>query len=482
MELSGLQVILMLFTMFFISGCGIFSARKIHSAEGFSLNGRNTSTAMITGALAGSCIGGGATIGTSQLAFSVGLSAWWFNLGIGTGFIIMAIFFSRKLRESGCETLSQILVRDYGRNSGPIASLIASFGIFFSCVASVLPALYLLSVMLEVPISISAVILFILIASYVFFGGMKGASVSGIAKTIILWSMLAIVTWISYDKLSSIPDWDQVFPEGIWLDLFGRGYATCMENLLSLVVGITCAQTYMQIMFSARDVRSAQIGAVCAAAVSIPVGVPCIMAAMYMHAAHPETEPILALPIFVLNYMDPALAGITLGAIMMSLISSISGLTLGISTMLSRDILSKIFHLKQSDQLFKANRATVIVITVTVIIFALSHLKSQVLMWNFFSMSFRGSIFIPLALAIYDSKILPPFWAIPAMLISAFFATFAKSLFELTIPPLFAGMAASLVIVILGATLGKKYNIRILRFIASLYRLLHLKHRHRQTN
>ncbi len=481
MELSGFQITLMLFTIIFISGCGIFSARKVRSAEGFSLNGRKASTSMITGALAGTCIGGGSTIGTSQLAFSVGLSAWWFNLGIGVGFIVMAIFFSKRLRESGCETISQLLVRDYGQTSGPVASLIASFGIFFSCVASVLPALYLLSVMLNVPISISAIILFVLIASYVFFGGMKGASVSGIVKTIILWSMLAILTIIAYNKLSSISNWDEVFPGDYWLDLFGRGYANCLENLLSLIVGITCAQTYAQIMFSAMNVRSAQIGAICAAAVSVPVGIPCIMAAMYMHAAHPNIEPILALPAFAVTYMSPALAGITLGALMMSLISSISGLTLGISTMVSRDILSKIFHFKKSEQVLKANRTSVIVVTIAVILFALTHLKSQVLTWNFFSMSFRGSIFIPLALAIYDAKILPPIWAIPAMIISAFFATFSKSLFNFSIPPLFVGMIASLIVIVIGITIGKKFNYQILKMIIPIHNLFHHK-KHRQTD
>ena len=86
MSLTTVQLIMMIATIALIIGAGIWSARKIKSAEGFSLNGRKSSTVMVAGAIAGSCIGGGATIGTAQSAFMIGISAWWFTIGIGVGF------------------------------------------------------------------------------------------------------------------------------------------------------------------------------------------------------------------------------------------------------------------------------------------------------------------------------------------------------------------------------------------------------------
>ncbi|MBO6069992.1 MAG: hypothetical protein J6P43_02860, partial [Succinivibrionaceae bacterium] len=92
----------------------------------------------------------------------------------------------------------------------------------------------------------------------------------------------------------------------------------------------------------------------------------------------------------------------------------------------------------------------------------------------FFSMSLRGSIFLPLAIALLFPKVLPPIWAIPAMIISAFFAITSKSLFNIPIPPLFVAFIASAVIVTLGMTVGRKYDYRIRKQIAALrQRLLH---------
>ncbi|MBO6009778.1 MAG: hypothetical protein J6P70_05580, partial [Ruminobacter sp.] len=86
MTVTLMQLAMMVATIGIIIGAGIWSAGRIKSSESFSLNGRKASAGMVAGAIAGSCIGGGATIGTSQMAFTFGISAWWFTIGIGTGF------------------------------------------------------------------------------------------------------------------------------------------------------------------------------------------------------------------------------------------------------------------------------------------------------------------------------------------------------------------------------------------------------------
>ncbi len=466
MELSYLHITAMLLTMIIILGGGVIAARRVRTSTGFSLNGRQTSAPLVAGAIAGASIGGGSTIGTAQLAFSVGLSAIWFTLGVGIGLIFMATALVRPLRESGCETISQILIRNYGAPTGQLASIIASVGIFFSCLASVLPAIYLLAVILDLNIYLSGLILMILISSYIYFGGMKGAAISGILKTVFLWSMLVVVTILAIQKLNQMPDTANAFKEDFWFDLFGQGYDSCLENLLSLIVGMTASQTYAQALFAAKDVKAARVGAIAAAIVSMPVGIPCVLAAMYMHASDPQIQPILALPTFVVTYMPPALAGITLGALLMSLISSVSGLTFGISTMLSRDVLGALFKWQDDEQVLRANKLLVILISMVVITYALTHLNSQILMWNFFSMSLRGSFFIPLIMAIFKCRKMPSLWAIPAIAISAFFAATAKDWFNLPYPPLFIAFAASALVIIIGILASPGLNHQLLKITA----------------
>ena len=70
MEISSLQLAVLLLTIGVVLASGLYAARSIHSAEGFSLNGRHAGVPLVAGTIAGTCVGGGATVGTAQLAYS----------------------------------------------------------------------------------------------------------------------------------------------------------------------------------------------------------------------------------------------------------------------------------------------------------------------------------------------------------------------------------------------------------------------------
>ena len=150
MDLSAAHIGFMLATVALVLGGGIYAARSVKSAEGYSLGGRAAGAPMVAGTIAGTVIGGGATVGTAQLAFSVGLSAWWFTLGSGISFVIMGLFYAKRLRASGLTTIPELLVGNYGARAGVVTSVIASLGIFFSAVASCLPGVGILSAVLGV--------------------------------------------------------------------------------------------------------------------------------------------------------------------------------------------------------------------------------------------------------------------------------------------------------------------------------------------
>ncbi|MCR5446891.1 MAG: sodium:solute symporter family protein, partial [Schwartzia sp.] len=100
MELSFLQLLIILLTIGIVIGIGLYAARSVHSSEGYSLGGRSAGVPLVAGSIAGTCVGGGATVGTAQLASTIGLSAWWFTLGTGISLIIMGLFYARPLRST----------------------------------------------------------------------------------------------------------------------------------------------------------------------------------------------------------------------------------------------------------------------------------------------------------------------------------------------------------------------------------------------
>ena len=207
MNYSLAHLVIMAMTIGVVLAGGLYAARSVKSAEGFSLGGRSAGIPMIAGSIAGTCVGGGATVGTAQLAgsiglsavwFTIGLSAVWFTIGVGLSLLIMGIIYARPLRYTGLETISQYLVENYGKGAGRFTSFATSLGILFSAVASTLPGIGLLAALTGFSYAISAGILLLLVILYAFFGGMKTASVGGILKMLILFVTLfalGIVAW-----------------------------------------------------------------------------------------------------------------------------------------------------------------------------------------------------------------------------------------------------------------------------------------------
>jgi SSS family solute:Na+ symporter len=393
------------------------------------------------------------------MAFSLGLSAWWFTLGEGLALILLAVFYASPLRKSGLETLPQYLSVHYGATAGPLATGISSIGILFSAVASALSGISMIALIFDLAPWRAAAIIVLLVAASVFFGGFKGAGVSGLLKMAIIWMTLFIAGAIASLALARMADFDTVFPAFPWFSMAARGVPDCLGNLASLVVGMICTQTYIQAIFSASDTKVAAIGTLTAALITIPVGLPSVAVGMFMHAAHPDIQPILALPMYLALYLPSWLGGIGLAGILFSIVGSIAGLALGIGTMVSRDIGRGILHIVNDRRILLINRVTVLAVTCLAMVIALTNAETYVLDWNYMSMALRGAgVFIPMTLAIFWTHHLTASWAVLSMAASTAIAVFSRFGLGLSINPLFVGLSVSLLIVSLGLIVSIAHN------------------------
>ena len=86
-----------------------------------------TGAGLVSGLILGTIIGGACTIGTAQLAFLYGMSAWWYCLGAGLACLVLAFGFSNAIRRENGRTLLGIVGKEYGRRVGLYASFLNSF-------------------------------------------------------------------------------------------------------------------------------------------------------------------------------------------------------------------------------------------------------------------------------------------------------------------------------------------------------------------
>ena len=133
-QLSSLHILGSVITLSVIIFIGIYSGRRVKDSKDFSSGGYNASSALVAGTIIGTLVGGSSTIGTAELAFTNGLSAWWFTIGAGIGCLLLSKIFAVPLRKSKCDTIQQIISLEYGQKSGIVTSVLSSFGILINIV------------------------------------------------------------------------------------------------------------------------------------------------------------------------------------------------------------------------------------------------------------------------------------------------------------------------------------------------------------
>ena len=122
---------------------GLYSARKANQSS-FSGN-KSASGLVVMGALIGTLVGGSSTIGTAQLAFSYGFSAWWFTLGGGIGVLFLGLFYTKNFYEKGLSTLPELIEKEYGKKNSDLVTVLNSAGTFLSVVAQIISATALIT-------------------------------------------------------------------------------------------------------------------------------------------------------------------------------------------------------------------------------------------------------------------------------------------------------------------------------------------------
>lgn len=441
-----------------IIGVGVYSGKQVKSAADYD-GGHNASAGLVMGAIIGTLVGGSSTIGTAQLAYTYGFSAWWFTLGGGIGVLVLGLTFAKPLFNSGITTLPQLFAREYGEKSSTVMALLNSLGTFLSIVAQILSGVALITAVSSLSPIVGTILTILLMLAYVLFGGSLGAGYVGIVKTVLMYvsvgacGILAIVVSGGVGTFWNNPE----LPHELYFNLIARGATVDLGAGISLLLGVLTTQSYITAILSAKNLKVSKTGALLSAVLIPLIGVAGIFVGMYMRLNYPDIDTKMALPIFILDHMPPLIGGIMLGTLLIAVVGTGAGLALGMSSIFCRDIYKVYVNKNASpEKSLQVTRMIIVVILVVCAIFSLGDLGDLILGWSFMSMGLRGSVaFIPLCTALFMPGKIPPKYAMASMIAGPVFTLIGKFILPATIDSLFLGIAVTIVITAVGYVSNK---------------------------
>ena len=102
-------VIVILYVVLLLGISVVISKKSKESGEDFLLYKGKNNTLITAVTISGLAIGGASTIGIAENAFSVGLSAGWYNVAWAFGAVIASTFIIKKFREVGYSTVTKLV-------------------------------------------------------------------------------------------------------------------------------------------------------------------------------------------------------------------------------------------------------------------------------------------------------------------------------------------------------------------------------------
>ena len=427
---------------------------------------------VVAGVIMGTLVGGASSIGTAQLAYTYGMSAWWFTLGAGVACLILALVYVKPLRRSGCATLVGIIRKEYGDSAGMTISLLSATGTFISIISQLVSATAVIAVVFpSMGLAAAVTVSVVFMVLYVIFGGTKGTGMVGIVKMILLYVAIIACGILVLRLVGGVGAFVSMVnnidnPDGVrFFSLFARGVSTDGGACLSLILGVVTTQTYAQGVLSGRTDRDGIGGALLSAFLIPPIGVGGILVGLYMRAnaaLYPGITPKTALTTFVTAQMPPLLAGLILGALFITVVGGGAGLALGISTMVNNDIVKRVTHRFDSEkQQNILSKVWIVIVLAAAGCLSCGALGDTILQFSFMSMGLRGAaVFTPLLCALWLPGRIHRRWCIASAIVGSVTVLIFGVWKIFPIDSLFLGIAACLLIMGIGLVMGKKENIQ----------------------
>jgi len=461
MELSAAQLIGLLVSILGIAGLAIYSGTKKQTAA------NDNSSPIVAGIIMGTLVGGSSTIGTAQLAYNYGMSAWWFTLGAGIACLVLALVYGKPMRDSGCATLVGIITKEYGGSAGLTASLLSSLGTFINIISQLIAGTAIIAVVLpNMGLVPALIITAAFMALYVVFGGVKGAGRVGILKLVLLYISMIGCGIIVLSLTHGVAGFKELVatidnPNNVKFgSVFARGLGKDLSACLSLILGVLTTQTYAQAVLSGKSDKASRTGALCSAFLIPPIGIGGILVGLYMRANYPGIVAKTALTAFATEHLPGLLSGIVLGTLFIAVVGTGAGLAMGISTIINRDIIQH-FTKKFSDakKSLTLSRIIIVAVLALAVCFSTGSLGDTILNFAFMSMGLRGAVvLVPMTCAIWMKGKVNRGWAIAGIVAGPVFVLIFGTVLTLPagIDSLFAGVLASLICHAIGLAVGNK--------------------------
>jgi SSS family solute:Na+ symporter len=445
-----IQISCLIVALLVLAYMGVIAKRRVRKHEDMSVGGRTFNAWKIFVSLF--AFWGGNTIASIvELAHKDGIVSSWF--GISRMAMLMLIFFitGGAFRKLSMITLSDFIAKRFKSDflrllSGIIIAL--NFTIF--TVSSVVGAAAFFTALLGFPIWLAVAFTVVSFLTYTYLGGMHALASNG--KILAIGQLLSLFVAAIFGLY--VAGWDNV------IDLAPRYFEFLPSNYTGTIlmwfftfcINAFVAQGALQIVMSCSSVREGRKGILITAIGFLPVIILAPLAGLAAKVLFPAIDSVQAMPMLASHMPSVFLSTIVVIGLFFTTLGWASACILSGGTVSANDIYRYFVPHATSEQLIKATRVSVVLLSLLTSGFAIL-IPSGIEFWTIVGFVLRNCGLFPLI-------IIGLFWNLisrKAAIVSAIAGSLTGTawylikfpLFLFDAHPMFVGMVMSIIIVVL---------------------------------
>jgi SSS family solute:Na+ symporter len=363
------------------------SKTEKQSNEDFLMAGKSLGPIVLAGTLFASNTGGASTIGVATNVYSYGLSASWYVIASGIGFILVS-FIAPYFRKTQANTVPEIISKRYGKASHIVTAITSIIALFMATGAQIIATASIINVVTGFEFKIAAIITTVVVILYTMVGGFTSVTATNIMHVLFITVGMTIAMFVIVNN-SAVGGFSLLFEKakiitnnsGNNLNLTSMtkiGLPTIIGYIAMYFMTFPTGQEIVQTYCSAKNGKSAKLGSVIAGALSAVYAiVPAIIGLVaYVcidgFAASGAQKNALAQA--TLTFAPAAIGGVVLAAIVAATMSSASGNMIGTATMFTNDIFRPYINkgVKDDNKEVWISRITMVFVGVVGLVIALT--------------------------------------------------------------------------------------------------------------
>jgi SSS family solute:Na+ symporter len=320
---------------------GLWMSRRVRETGSFFVADRSLGPGLVFATFLAANIGAGSIIGASGLAYSVGVSAWWFVGSAGIGQLAFALWIGPRVwriaKEHGLYTAGDYLELRYGSAVRAVIASVLWLGTLTILSAQLIAMSEILEWVLGVPRWVGAVVGGVVMTVYFGTGGLLTAAWVNLVQLVVLLGGFAIGVPMA---VSIAGGWQAVLAAAPDTPGYMSVWTTGGLVFFVLIMpAFVVSPGLLQKGFGAVDERALRLGVGAQAIVLLAFAAAPVMMGLVAHVYAPTLpNPEFAVPTVLTLGLPVLLGALGLAAVFSAEMSSADAVLFMLSTSLSKDI------------------------------------------------------------------------------------------------------------------------------------------------